>query len=99
METKLKELKIRLLEINDLESAAAVLGWDQRSYMPPGGATARARQTGTLRRLAHEKFTDLARRMSEEMPASELRLIPRSGHSIHLENPFAWLAAVRTFQP
>lgn len=43
------------------------------------------------------KFTDIARRMSEMIPRAELRLIPRSGHSIHLENPFAWLAAVRTF--
>jgi 2-succinyl-6-hydroxy-2,4-cyclohexadiene-1-carboxylate synthase len=45
------------------------------------------------------KFSELATRMSETISASELRLIPKSGHSIHLENPFAWLAAVRTFQP
>ncbi len=57
METKLKELKAHLAEINDLESAAALLSWDQNTYMPPGGAPARARQTATLERLAHEKFT------------------------------------------
>ncbi len=45
------------------------------------------------------KFHKLAISMAEAMPAAELRLIPKSGHSIHLENPFAWLAAVRTFQP
>ena len=45
-----------------------------------------------------QKFSTLARRMAEMMQGSELRLIPRAGHSIHLENPFAWLAAVRTFQ-
>jgi carboxypeptidase Taq len=60
VETKLQELKARLMEINDLESAAAALVWDQRTYMPLGGATARVRQVGTLRRLAHEKFTDPA---------------------------------------
>ena len=60
METQLQELKARLIEINDLESAAALLEWDQATYMPPGGATARARQLATLRRLAHEKFTDPA---------------------------------------
>jgi carboxypeptidase Taq len=60
METKLQELKTRLLEINDLESAAALLDWDQSTYMPPGGAAARARQLATLGRLAHEKFTDPA---------------------------------------
>jgi carboxypeptidase Taq len=60
VEDKLKELKTRLMEINDLESAAALLEWDQSTYMPPGGAAARGRQIGTLQRLAHEKFTDTA---------------------------------------
>jgi len=57
MEQKLQELKERLLEISDLNSAAAVLGWDQSTYMPPGGAPYRARQMATLGRLAHEKNT------------------------------------------
>lgn len=57
METKLKELKTRLIEINDLESAAGLLNWDQNTYMPSGGAPARARQIATLEQLAHEKFT------------------------------------------
>ncbi len=60
MESKLQELKTRLSEIDDLESAGSVLSWDQETYMPPGGAAARARQLGTLSRLAHEKFTDPA---------------------------------------
>jgi len=46
-----------------------------------------------------QKFSGLARSMADLLPSAELRLIPKSGHSIHLENPFAWLAAVRTFQP
>ena len=60
MEAKLKELRARLLEVSDLNAAAALLYWDQTTYMPPGGAPARARQIATLRRLAHEKFTDPA---------------------------------------
>jgi len=52
------ELKTRLLEIDDLQSAAALLHWDQATYMPPGGSEARGRQTATLTRLAHEKSTD-----------------------------------------
>ena len=56
----LKELKHRLLEIDDLNHAAALLRWDQSTYMPPGGAEARGRQTATLSRLAHEKLTDAA---------------------------------------
>ena len=57
---KVQELKARLAEINDLQSAAAVVHWDQATYMPPGGAPAHARQMGTLQRLAHEKLTDAA---------------------------------------
>jgi len=45
------------------------------------------------------KFTEVSQRMARELPVSTLRLIPRAGHTIHLENPFAWLAAVRTFDP
>jgi carboxypeptidase Taq len=60
VEDKLKELRTRLMEINDLQSAASLLSWDQATYMPPGGAAARGRQMATLGRLAHEKFTDEA---------------------------------------
>ena len=60
MEAKLEELRSRLAEIDDLESAARLLEWDQNTYMPSGGAPARARQIATLQRLAHEKFTDPA---------------------------------------
>jgi carboxypeptidase Taq len=59
-EERLKELKRRLLEISDLRGANAVLGWDQATYMPKRGAEARGRQSATLSRLAHEKFTDPA---------------------------------------
>lgn len=60
METKLLELKKRMGEINDLQSAANVLSWDLYTYMPPKGAAARSRQRATLGRLAHEKLTDPA---------------------------------------
>ena len=77
MEAKLRELKILLTEVNDLESAGAVLQWDQETYMPTGGAPARGRQMATLARLAHEKFTspiigkllDQLRRHEESLPA------------------------------
>jgi carboxypeptidase Taq len=57
---KLAELKKWLTEVTDLQNAGAVLEWDQETYMPPGGADARARQLGLLGRLAHERFTDAA---------------------------------------
>lgn len=73
MEAKLNELKARLLEINDLQSAAALLNWDQETYMPVGGALARARQLATLGRIAHEKLTDpaLGRLLDELQPYAE----------------------------
>ncbi len=55
---KLNDLKKRLAEISDINNAAAVLGWDQQTYMPSGGAAARAQQLATLSHIAHEKFTD-----------------------------------------
>ena len=57
MEAKLNELKQRLYEVADLNSAGSVLHWDMSTYMPPGGAPARGRALATLGRLSHEKFT------------------------------------------
>ena len=56
----LAELKQVLFEVYDLKHAAALLSWDQTTYMPPGGAPARGRQMALLSRLAHERFTDAA---------------------------------------
>ncbi len=55
---KFTELKTLLAEVNDLNNAAAVLGWDQATYMPSGGAPARGRQMATLAKIAQEKFID-----------------------------------------
>jgi len=60
VQEKYQELLNRLLEINDLNSAAAVLNWDQTTFMPAGGAEARGRQLGTLGRIAQEKLVDPA---------------------------------------
>jgi len=54
---QLERLKSKLAEVSDLKRAAAVLGWDQQTYMPPGGAAARSEQLATLERLSHEMFT------------------------------------------
>ncbi len=57
MEDKLKQLQTILAEVSDLNAAAALLGWDQQTYMPPGGAEGRGYQLGTVETLAHLKFT------------------------------------------
>jgi carboxypeptidase Taq len=72
---KLQKLKQLLMEANDLTAASGLLYWDQSTYMPPGGAPARARQTALLDRLAHEKFTDPAiGRLLDELAVYEASL-------------------------
>ena len=51
------QLRNILAEVSDLERACRVLEWDQETYMPPGGAEARAWQCATLSKLRHEMFT------------------------------------------
>jgi carboxypeptidase Taq len=53
---KFETLKTHLAEIQDLQTAAAVLRWDQQTYMPPGGAETRAMQLATLAQTAHKRF-------------------------------------------
>lgn len=47
----------RWKELQLLESCAAVLGWDERTYMPRGGAAHRAEQHALLAGMAHERAT------------------------------------------
>jgi carboxypeptidase Taq len=57
MATNLEKLKEILYEVNDINNASAVLGWDQQTHMPPMGAEARGMAQGTLDKISHEKFT------------------------------------------
>ncbi|HEY6974167.1 MAG TPA: carboxypeptidase M32, partial [Nitrospiraceae bacterium] len=52
----LEPLTTKLLEIQQINSAASVLSWDQETYMPAGGGSARADQIATLQGIAHQKF-------------------------------------------
>jgi len=75
MEPKLEALRVRLMEVNDLDMAGSLLGWDQATYMPPGGAEARGRQMATLGRLSHEKFTsDEVGHLLDDLKAYEASL-------------------------
>lgn len=57
MEEKLKQLKTRLADISDLSGSAALLGWDQQTYMPPGAAEARGNQQAVVNRVLQEWST------------------------------------------
>jgi carboxypeptidase Taq len=52
-----QELTDRVRKTALLESCASVLGWDEQTYMPPGGAEHRANQLSLLAGLCHERAT------------------------------------------
>ncbi len=52
----LDQLRSLLGEIHDLGRAASLLGWDERTMMPPAGAEARSEQLATLAKVRHEMF-------------------------------------------
>ncbi len=49
----------RMQKIADIKYSAAVLEWDQETYLPPKGAAARSRQLASLSEIAHEWLTAL----------------------------------------
>jgi carboxypeptidase Taq len=54
MSSPLQTLKSRLFDFDALRSSIALLEWDQQTFMPKGGADARAEHLGILSRMAHE---------------------------------------------
>jgi carboxypeptidase Taq len=70
MQEKYQQLKTLLSEIWDLTKAQAVLNWDRQTKMPPNGTAARTRQTSTLSRVIHGRYT------SEEMGRLLEALVP-----------------------
>ena len=76
MTKAIKNLRDHLAEIHDLARAASVLGWDQQTYMPRGGAESRADQLSTLARLTHSKFTSSKTRRLLDQAAAETAPLP-----------------------
>jgi carboxypeptidase Taq len=71
-------LRARLAELNDLRLVGALLGWDQRTMMPPAGGPTRARQMATLGRLSHELGTaDEIGEWLGELEGAELGAVDR----------------------
>ena len=76
----LADLKQRLAEIFDLERALGVMGWDQRTMMPPKGAAARAEAAATLSGVIHERFiSDEIGRLLDQVASLEDRARTRLG--------------------
>ena len=51
------QLRTLLGEVYDLNGALSVLGWDQQTYMPPGGSEERGAAMATISRIMHLKIT------------------------------------------
>ncbi len=79
MQESLQQLKKILAEVSDLQNASRLLGWDQQTYMPPGGAEARGNQLGTLQSIAHKKFaSDRVGQLLEDLDSYHEELDPDS---------------------
>lgn len=84
MPSDLEALKDRLADVNALHAAIAMMDWDQQTFMPRGGADARAEHLGILSKMAHEMLTaDETRtlldkaRADDEDQAAMLRVVRR----------------------
>lgn len=73
MSGSLASLKERLADVNALHSAISIMDWDQQTFMPKGGADARAQHVSHLSRMAHELFTsgETARLVEEAAKEAE----------------------------
>src|SRR5437660_1503637 len=91
----------RFKETRLLDSIGSVLGWDERTYMPPKGSAHRAEQMALLARLGHEQLTSARlgellgfletsplARDAEAAPAVNIREIRRV-HDIAVKVPAA----------
>jgi carboxypeptidase Taq len=67
-----------LTKTADVKYAAAVLQWDQETYLPVKGAEFRGRQLATLTELAHQMFTsERLGHLLQELLSRELSTIER----------------------
>ncbi len=86
MQETLERLKSILAEVSDLGSAAALLSWDQQTYMPPGGVIARGNQIGTLSSLGHSNFiSEEVGKLLEDLKAYAESLDPESNDACLIE--------------
>ena len=86
MQETLERLKSILAEVSDLDSATALLSWDQQTYMPPGGVIARGNQIGTLSSLGHSRFvSEEVGKLLEDLKAYAESLDPESNDACLIE--------------
>jgi len=80
MNKNLDRLHTLMAEVMDLRHTASMLEWDERVYMPQGGAETRSLVLASVRRIAHEKFTsDEIGALLETLKSDGDRYDPLSG--------------------
>lgn len=80
-----EELVRRAREVSVLGSCSALLGWDEQTYMPRGGAENRGNQLALLAGLLHDRATDP--RVGELLTAvegTELTADPESAEAVNV---------------
>ncbi|TCJ14475.1 carboxypeptidase M32 [Flaviaesturariibacter flavus] len=78
----------RMQRIADIRYAAAVLQWDQETYLPPKGAHYRGQQLSSLSEMAHEAFTadDMGQLLRELLADATLSDTARRNVELTLED-------------
>lgn len=80
-----EELVDKLREVGTLGSIQSVLAWEERTYMPRGGAKLRSEQLSLLSGMVHEKFTDpRIGELLSELEGSELAGDPESPEAVNI---------------
>lgn len=84
---------------NDPRSLAAALGGLGTGSLPSLWDALSTVKTPTLLLVGalDTKYVDIAGRMAESMPDARVVVVPDAGHTVHLEQPAAWLDAVVEF--
>ncbi len=81
----LEELTKRVKQISVLSSCSAILGWDERTYMPRNGAEHRSNQHSLIAGMAHEQFTSpMIGDLLDEVEGSDLVKDPLSPAAVNV---------------
>ena len=79
-----QQLIQRFRETRLLESIGSLVGWDERTYMPPKGSAHRADQMALLAKLVHEKVTAPALgELLDAVERSPLVTAPESAEAVN----------------
>ncbi len=80
------KLNTLIAEVVDLRHAAALIAWDERVSMPPGGVAVHGDMAATIQRIAHEKFTSAEVGRALDDAAREVESLPPDSESARLVN-------------